>query len=142
MARPEYVTDDAPAADTPASAALQQEAADVEALADSWVDRLRTLAQASGGSLPQLAAAGSSSSIGTAKEQHAEALPAGSHGFLLSFRQAFYGLICCHGLSPALTPAPCSPLLPSRRGEVWRSCCTVPGTSLQLPVPRRFPSGW
>ena len=47
VARPEYVTDDDPAADTPASTALQQEAAEVEALADSWVDRLRTLAQAS-----------------------------------------------------------------------------------------------
>lgn len=45
MARPEYVTDELPPAGSEAAAQLAREASEVEALADSWAERLRTLAQ-------------------------------------------------------------------------------------------------
>lgn len=45
VARPEYVTDEVPAADTEEAEALQAVAAEVEGLADAWLQRLRTLSR-------------------------------------------------------------------------------------------------
>ncbi|KAL4442724.1 hypothetical protein ABPG77_006718 [Micractinium sp. CCAP 211/92] len=45
VARPEYITDESPPADSETAQQLAREATDVEALADSWAERLRTLAQ-------------------------------------------------------------------------------------------------
>ena len=45
MARPEYLADEPPAEGSEEAAALASEAAAVEALADTWVERLRSLSQ-------------------------------------------------------------------------------------------------
>lgn len=58
VARPEYVTDEPPPADSEAAQQLAREAAEVEALADSWAERLRTMAQTRRGVAELLVRAG------------------------------------------------------------------------------------
>lgn len=58
VARPEYLSDDAPPADSEEAALLAQEAGEVEALADAWLERLRSLAQTRRGVAELLVRAG------------------------------------------------------------------------------------
>ncbi|KAL4424242.1 hypothetical protein ABPG75_001543 [Micractinium tetrahymenae] len=58
VARPEYLADELPPADSEAAAQLAREAAEVEGLADAWVERLRAMAQTRRGVAELLVRAG------------------------------------------------------------------------------------